>query len=75
MTDIVPPLLKVTAASRRLEGFARRTAKFPYWQTAGFLLRPHGFPDIMHQLGELLVGRLGLGVHEIEDFAGLIGHG
>ena len=30
--------------------------------------------DQSHQLSELLVGGFGLGVHEIEDFAGLIGH-
>jgi hypothetical protein len=29
----------------------------------------------MHQLGELFVGRLGLGVHEIEDFARFVRHG
>jgi hypothetical protein len=29
----------------------------------------------MHQLGELFVGRFGLSIHEIKDFARFVGHG
>jgi len=43
-------------------------------QAGRFLLRANRFSDVMHQLGELLVRRFGLGVHEIEDFARFVGH-